>query len=270
MRQSPPLIVGNWKMNAGDLSAISLAKEIVIATSKKNTVDVVVCPPLTVLAAVARAISSSGVFVGAQDCHVNKKGAHTGDVAAEMIAAAGATYVIVGHSERRADHGETNQIIFAKTSAALRADLTPIVCLGETRAERDAGHAIAIVLSQLHASLPKTSMAPITAPITAQRVVVAYEPIWAIGTGSVATLQDIAEMHKNIRHALVERFGATGRDIRILYGGSLKPDNAKDILAVPHVNGGLIGGASLNAGSFAKIVMAAAAQAGTSGTTCSL
>ena len=255
MRQSPPLIVGNWKMNAGDLSAISLAKEIVIATPEKNTVDVVICPPLTILAAVARVTSNSQVFVGAQDCHVNKKGAHTGDVAAEMIADVGAKYVIVGHSERRADYGETNQIICAKAGAALRAGLTPIVCLGETRAERDEGHAIAIVLSQLQASLPKTS--------AEQGVIVAYEPIWAIGTGLVATIQDIAEMHKNIRQALIRRFGITGTDMRILYGGSLNPDNAHDILAVPHVNGGLIGGASLKADSFAKIVMAAAAQART-------
>ncbi len=210
---------------------------------------VVVCPPATLLAAVAAQGASSGILAGGQDCHPAASGAHTGDISAGMVADAGAQFVIVGHSERRADHGETDETVRAKAEAAIGAGLKPIICVGETEAERDAGQAEAIVAGQLAASIPDAA--------EQHEVVVAYEPVWAIGTGRTPTLEDIAAMHASIRAGLDARFGAErSQTIRILYGGSMKPQNAREILAVENVNGGLVGGASLLAKDFYTIISA--------------
>lgn len=241
-----PLIAGNWKMNAGGATGMTLVTQLKNLIQDVSGVDVVVCPPMIAVQSVATAVAGSSVDVGAQDCHMAQKGAHTGDVAASMIASAGAKYVIVGHSERRADHGETNQIVSAKAKASQDAGLTPIICVGETQAEREADQAEAVVLNQLAESVPDGA--------AVRGVVIAYEPVWAIGTGLVATVDDIKAMHASIRNALEARFEEEGAGIRILYGGSMKAENAADILAVPHVNGGLVGGASLDAEAFAAII----------------
>jgi triosephosphate isomerase len=199
----------------------------------------------------ARAAADSKVRIGGQDCHAAASGAHTGDIAAEMLADAGATLVIVGHSERRADHGESDSVVRAKATAAIRAGLDCILCVGESATERDAGEAVAVVSVQLGASLPDT-MPP-------ERLIVAYEPIWAIGSGRTAAPVDIAVMHKAIRDALIARYGDAGETVRILYGGSVKASNAADILALPNVDGALVGGASLKADEFLAIVAAAPA-----------
>jgi triosephosphate isomerase len=213
-------------------------------------VELVVCPPATLLIAAA-AIAARfglGLGLGGQDCHAEASGAHTGDLSAEMLADAGAAYVIVGHSERRADHGERDALVRAKASAARRAGLTPIICVGETRAERDAGRAIEIVDRQLAGSIPT--------PIAAERLVVAYEPIWAIGTGLTPTADDVTAMHAAIRARLDALLGASA-STRILYGGSVKPSNARELLRAPHVDGALVGGASLSAKDFLAIAEAA-------------
>lgn len=209
---------------------------------------VVICPPATILAAVARQGATSGILAGGQDCHPAPSGAHTGDIAAGMLADAGAQYVIVGHSERRAAHGETDDIVRAKAEAAIGAGLKPIICVGETEAERDGGHAESVVVSQLAGSIPDAA--------GQHDVIVAYEPVWAIGTGRTPSNDDIAQMHDAIRRQLVTRFGDKGQGIHILYGGSLKPQNAREILAISNVNGGLVGGASLLAKDFATIISA--------------
>jgi triosephosphate isomerase len=196
-----------------------------------------------------RIAAPAGIVVGAQDCHPAPSGAHTGDLSAPMLADAGAQLVIVGHSERRADHGETDDLVRLKAIAALGAGLTPIICIGESRAEREAGQADAVCTRQLAASVPDEA--------ADDDVVIAYEPVWAIGTGLTPTSADIAEMHKSLRDQLVKRFGARGATIRLLYGGSLKPANAAEILAIAHVNGGLVGGASHLADDFAAIISAA-------------
>ena len=220
-----------------------------LTTGEAPRAVVVVCPPATLLAAVAAQGASSGILAGGQDCHWQPSGAHTGDIAAAMVADAGAQYVIVGHSERRADHGETDEIVCAKAEAAIGAGLSPIICVGETEAQRDAGAAEAVVAEQLARSIPDAA--------GAHRVEVAYEPVWAIGTGRTPLLEEIAAMHKAIRDRLVDRFGAErGAAIRILYGGSLKPQNAREILAISNVNGGLVGGASLLANDFYTIISA--------------
>jgi triosephosphate isomerase len=209
---------------------------------------VVVCPPATILAAVARQGASSGILAGGQDCHPGASGAHTGDISAGMLADAGAQYVIVGHSERRAAHGETDDLVRAKAEAALGAGLKPIICVGETEAERDSGQAEAVVAAQLAGSIPDAG--------SHHALIVAYEPIWAIGTGRTPSNDDIAQMHSAIRRHLVDRFGDRGNTVHILYGGSLKPQNAREILAIDNVNGGLVGGASLLAKDFATIISA--------------
>ncbi|NMA99342.1 MAG: triose-phosphate isomerase [Phyllobacteriaceae bacterium] len=244
-----PLIAGNWKMNGLTHSLDELAELArLLTTGASPRAVVVICPPATLLAAVAAQGASSGILAGGQDCHMAASGAHTGDISATMLADAGAQYVIVGHSERRTDHAETDDIVRAKAEAAIGAGLKPIICVGETEAQRDAGHAEAVVSAQLAGSIPDAA--------EQHEVVVAYEPVWAIGTGRTPSLEDIAAIHGAIRARLVERFGERGETIRILYGGSMKPQNAREILDVENVNGGLVGGASLLAKDFYTIISA--------------
>ena len=240
-----PLVAGNWKMNGLPASAAELRK-MIDALEDEDHCDVLVCPPFPLIAQFVWDSADSGIEIGAQDCHPEEKGAHTGDVSAALLAAVGASAVILGHSERRADHGETDALVRAKAEAALAADLMPIVCVGETEAQRDAGEAEATVLAQLDGSLPENA-----------GVVIAYEPVWAIGTGRVPETSDIAAMHGAIRKAVTDRYGEAGQGIRLLYGGSVKPGNAAEIFAIDDVDGGLIGGASLKADDFLAIVAAA-------------
>jgi triosephosphate isomerase len=244
-----PLIAGNWKMNGLTSSLEELSKLAqLLTTGEAPRAVVVVCPPATLLAAVAAQGASSGIMAGGQDCHSEASGAHTGDISAGMLADAGAQFVIVGHSERRADHHETDDIVRVKAEAAIGAGLKPIICVGESEAQRDAGEAESVVAAQLAASVPEAA--------GQHEIVIAYEPIWAIGTGRTPSNEDIRQMHANIRAKLVERFGDRGAQIRILYGGSLKPVNAREILSIENVNGGLVGGASLLAKDFYTIISA--------------
>jgi triosephosphate isomerase len=231
------------------LKAAMAELDALIAATAGTASEVLVCPPATLIAGFAERAKGSGVAIGAQDCHAEAAGAHTGDIAAEMIADAGGSHVIVGHSERRADHGETDAAVCAKAKAVWRAGLTAIVCVGETEAERDAGGAQEVVGRQLDGSLPDGA--------TAANTVIAYEPVWAIGTGRTPSPADIAEMHDFMRARLTVRFGAAAEAVRLLYGGSVKPGNAAEIFAVSNVDGGLVGGASLKAADFAAIVAAA-------------
>ncbi|MEM7056864.1 MAG: triose-phosphate isomerase [Pseudomonadota bacterium] len=242
------LAAGNWKMNGLESSMAEL-KAMIDGAGSPNC-DVLICPPATLITGFAAAASGSAVSIGGQDCHANASGAHTGDISAEMIADAGGTAVIVGHSERRTDHGESDADINAKAQAAWRAGLIAIICCGEPEAQRDAGNAIDVVTDQLAASIPEGA--------TAANTVVAYEPIWAIGTGRTPTNEDIAAMHDAIRAHLAPRF-SDAEDMRVLYGGSVKPGNAAEIFAVSNVDGGLVGGASLKASDFLGIVAAASA-----------
>ena len=213
-----------------------------------NDREVLVCPPATLVMAVAEAVKGSGVLVGGEDCHAKASGAHTGDVSAEMLRDAGASHVIVGHSERRTDHGETDAIVRAKTEAAWRAGLLPIVCIGETLAERDGGRTLSVLETQLKGSVPQGA--------TAERLVIAYEPVWAIGTGKTPTVAEVDDAHRHVRTVLGGLM--SGADaVRILYGGSMKPSNAGELLAIADVDGGLIGGASLKASDFLAIAAAA-------------
>jgi len=241
------LAAGNWKMHG--LKAAMAELDALIATTAGAACEVLICPPATLIAGFAERAKGSGVAIGAQDCHPEAAGAHTGDIAAEMITDAGGSHVIVGHSERRADHGETDAEIRAKAEAAWRAGLTAIVCVGETEAERDAGRALDVVGRQLDGSVPDGA--------TGANTVIAYEPVWAIGTGRTASLGDIAEVHDFMRARLSARFGAAAEGVRLLYGGSVKPGNAAEIFAASNVDGGLVGGASLKAADFAAIVAAA-------------
>ena len=244
-----PLIAGNWKMNGTRASLDELtALAGMLTTGEAPRAIVVVCPPATMLAAAARQGATAGIQIGGQDCHAEASGAHTGDIAAGMLADAGAQYVIVGHSERRTNHAETDDQVRLKAMAAIGAGLKPIICVGETEAQRDAGQAESVVATQLAGSVPDAA--------ELHEVNIAYEPIWAIGTGRTPSNEDIATMHAAIRSNLVERFGEKGSAIRILYGGSLKPQNAREILAVKNVNGGLVGGASLLAKDFYTIISA--------------
>nr|WP_295889542.1 triose-phosphate isomerase [uncultured Devosia sp.] len=244
-----PLIAGNWKMNGVRASLDELtALAGIMTTGDAPRALVVICPPATILAAVARQGATSGILAGGQDCHPAASGAYTGDIAAGMLADAGAQYVIVGHSERRAAHGETDDLVRSKAEAAIGAGLKPIICVGETEAERDSGNAESVVAAQLAGSIPEAA--------GQHDVIVAYEPVWAIGTGRTPSNDDIAQMHNSIRRQLVDRFGDKGLGIHILYGGSLKPQNAREILALDNVNGGLVGGASLLAKDFATIISA--------------
>ncbi|MHA1560363.1 MAG: triose-phosphate isomerase [Alphaproteobacteria bacterium] len=243
-----PLIAGNWKMN-GDEQSLVEVEAVGEAARIEPGVDIALCPPATLLSRAAVVAANSPLAVGGQDCHAAVSGAHTGDVAAEMIADAGGSLIIVGHSERRADHHEGDAVVRAKAEAVWRAGLLAILCVGETEAERRAGQALEVVGSQLDGSVPDGS--------TALNLVVAYEPVWAIGTGLVPTRDDIAEMHAHVRAKLLQRFPDEAPQIRILYGGSVKPDNAAEIFAVDGVNGALVGGASLKATDFLAIVAAA-------------
>lgn len=213
--------------------------------------DAMICPPATLLGQLAQEAAGSRLLIGAQDCHAKASGAHTGDIAAEMLKDAGAGAVIVGHSERRADHGERDADVKAKAAAAHRAGLIAIVCVGETAGQRRAGLTLAVVGRQLAGSLPDAA--------TAANTVVAYEPVWAIGTGLTATPADVAEVHAFLRRALVARFAGEGAAMRLLYGGSVKPDNARELMGVPDVNGALVGGASLVADDFLAIIAACGA-----------
>jgi triosephosphate isomerase (TIM) len=244
MASRRPLVAGNWKMNGLRASAAELAR-IVEGAAKLPAVDLLVCPPATLIAQFSAVVSGSPVRIGAQDCHAEPAGAFTGDLSAEMLKDAGASAVIVGHSERRSYHKETDADVRAKALAARRAGLLAIVCVGETRAERDSGRALAVVGAQLDGSLPDGA--------TAENLVVAYEPVWAIGTGLTPTPGDVAEMHGFIRQRLVARFSAEGEGMRILYGGSVKPSNAKELMSVANVDGALVGGASLKADEFLAI-----------------
>lgn len=243
-----PYIVGNWKMN-GVRAMLSEARAIDRGAARHPGVDVAIAPPFTLINGMADA--AEAIAVGGQDCHAQPSGAFTGDVAAPMLADAGASFVIVGHSERRAQHGEADGVVRAKAEAALAAGLGAIVCVGETEAERDAGKAEAVVTRQLTGSLP-------TSEAAASLLTVAYEPVWAIGTGRTASTDDVTAMHSAIRAKLVALFGDAGAAVRILYGGSVNAGNAAELLSADEVGGALVGGASLTAESFLAIVLAAA------------
>ncbi len=238
------LVAGNWKMN-GLKASLGEVKAIVEGAAGVPGVELAICPPATLASTVGQSLKGSAIGLGGQDCHSEKSGAFTGDVSAEMWADIGAKYVIVGHSERRQYHGETDAIVCAKASAVLRAGLTPIICIGESLSERDAGQTLAVIATQLAGSVPEAART--------QPIIIAYEPVWAIGTGRTPTMAQVAEVHGAIGKALEARFGAAGRGIRLLYGGSVKPDNARELMAVEGVDGALVGGASLKAADFLKI-----------------
>lgn len=229
--------------------AASVAELDAMAAGDGGRAELLICPPTTLVAAFAQRMAGKAIAIGGQDCHAKASGAHTGDISAEMLRDAGATYVIVGHSERRTDHAETDSVIKAKAEGALRAGLIAIVCIGETRAEREAGRTLDVVGSQLEGSLP--------AGATSASVVIAYEPVWAIGTGLTPTAGDVRIVHDFIRARLLARLGTDANQIRILYGGSVKPSNAAELLGVDNVDGALVGGASLKAVDFLAIAAAA-------------
>jgi triosephosphate isomerase len=241
-----PLIAGNWKMNGLRSSVAEFEAMLAGASQVAAKTDLLVCPPATLIATFAAKLAGSkGLIIGGQDCHPKSSGAHTGDISAEMLADAGASAVIVGHSERRADHGEGDRLIRQKAEAAWRAGLTAIVCIGETGSQRDAGQTLDICGGQLQGSLPDGARAG--------NLVVAYEPVWAIGTGLTPTVKDVEQIHQFIRQTLSDRFSREGAGMRILYGGSVKPSNARELMGVANVNGALIGGASLKASDFLAI-----------------
>jgi len=240
-----PLIAGNWKMNGLRAAMAEFEAMVAGAPSVAAKADLLVCPPATLVAAFAEKARGTAVAVVAQDCHPKPSGAHTGDISAEMLADAGAKAIIVGHSERRADHGESDQLVRQKTEAVWRAGLVAIVCIGESEEQRNAGQTLDILRGQLSLSLPDAS--------TANNLVVAYEPMWAIGTGRTPTAADVEQIHKFIRDLLTERFKGEGSKMRILYGGSVKPSNAAELMAIANVDGALVGGASLKAADFLAI-----------------
>ncbi len=239
-----PLLAGNWKMNGLSASSGELSAMLAGAAGLPDRLDVLVCPPATLIAPFAGLTQGTRLRIGGQDCHWEASGAFTGDISAEMLADAGAKAVIVGHSERRTDHNETDDEVRRKVLAARRAGIMPIVCVGETHAQREAGEATKVVGSQLAGSLPDGDLMGLT---------VAYEPVWAIGTGLTPTTADVAEMHGFIRTGLRQRFGAGAESVRILYGGSVKPNNATELMRVEDVDGALVGGASLKATDFLAI-----------------
>ncbi len=244
-----PLVAGNWKMNGLKASMVeALAVRDGVADPALDSVDVMICPPATLIMALSEVVSGSKVAVGGQDCHVAQSGANTGDISSEILADAGATAVIVGHSERRGDHGETDALVRAKAVAAYRAELTAIICIGETAGQRAAGLTLDVVNRQLLASVPDEA--------TAQNTIVAYEPVWAIGTGLTPTASDVEAVHAALRQSLIARFGDEGRAMRLLYGGSVKAANAAELMSIANVNGALVGGASLKANDFLGILAA--------------
>lgn len=241
------LVAGNWKMN-GTKKQLAEVKKLATAIAKgKPKADAMICPPATLISRMAD-VKAKGIALGGQDCHANANGAHTGDVSADMLKDAGAKAVILGHSERRADHQETDKQVKAKVEAAHQAGLTAIMCVGESLKQRKAGDTLKVVQAQLRGSLPKKC--------TAKDTVIAYEPVWAIGSGLTPTAEQVEEVHTSLRKALVRRFGDEGAKMRILYGGSVKPSNADELMNVPNVNGALVGGASLTAKDFAGILKA--------------
>ncbi|MCH9807484.1 MAG: triose-phosphate isomerase [Alphaproteobacteria bacterium] len=248
------LVAGNWKMNGlkSQLGEALAVDEALGEDGGAVNADVMICPPATMVMVMAELSGKGGLKVGAQDCHTAASGAHTGDVASEMLADAGASAIIVGHSERRADHGETDRIVREKAEAAHRAGLVAIVCVGETIGQRKANMTLDVIARQLAGSLPDGA--------TAENCVVAYEPVWAIGTGLTPEVSDVAEVHAMIREKLTERFAGAGESMRILYGGSVKPSNAQELMSVANVNGALVGGASLKAKDFLGIVEVYRAQ----------
>ncbi len=243
------LAAGNWKMNGTTASLSEVAA--LLQAHPAPICDMLLCPPATLVAQMAAMAKGTALRVGGQDCDTRGSGAHTGDISAAMLKDAGAGYVIVGHSERRTDHAETDAVVQAKAVAAQGVGLVPVVCIGETEAERDAGATLDVIGTQLHGSVPDGA--------TAATLVVAYEPVWAIGTGKTPTIEQIAEVHAFVRARLTARLGAEAAGVRILYGGSVKPSNATEIFAIPHVDGALVGGASLKAADFGAIVAALSA-----------
>ena len=240
------MIAGNWKMNGTPDSVDQIAA--LMDAHADAGVDILICPPATLIAAFVTATADSPLTIGGQDCHTATTGAHTGDISAMMLTDAGATHVITGHSERRADHGEDDALVRAKTQAAHSAGLTAVICIGETLAQREAGETLDVVTTQLTHSTPDGA--------TPHNTVIAYEPIWAIGTGKVPTTDQIADVHGALRITLRDRFGKDGDQFRLLYGGSVKPNNAADIFAINDVDGALVGGASLKASDFSPIIKA--------------
>ena len=261
MSKNKILIAGNWKMNKTSAEAKSLCAEIVSGLKGQDKVDVTVCPPFTALESAATTLKGSKVVLGAQNVYVKADGAYTGEVSAPMLVEIGCKAVILGHSERRQYFGETDAFINEKSLVALKAGLTPIICVGETLAERDAGKTLEVVTTQVTGTLKGMTEAD------AAKIVIAYEPVWAIGTGKVATPAMAQEVHASIRGLLVKQFGAAGNGVRILYGGSMKPDNASELLDQQDIDGGLIGGASLKAKSFLELVEIAQSK-GNSGHCC--
>lgn len=242
------LIAGNWKMNGLLEDGIALAKGVATEAKKmaRKDCEFLICPPFTLLTSAKKAIKGSRVMLGAQDCHFAEKGAHTGDISPLMLKDLGCQYVIVGHSERRTDHNETNELIAKKAEAAINAGLKVIICIGETEEQKDAGKTIDVCTSQIMGSVPENA--------TAQNTVIAYEPVWAIGTGRTPTAPEVEDVHASIRKVIGKKLGrANANKMRILYGGSMKPSNAKELLALPDVDGGLIGGASLKVADFMAI-----------------
>ena len=240
------LAAGNWKMNGINASLSEVAA--LLKSHPAPACEMLLCPPSPLLSRMADLATGTQLKLGGQDCHAETSGAYTGDVSAEMLADAGATHVILGHSERRAMHGETDAVVLAKAQAAIAADLTAIICVGETERQRDAGATLDVIGAQLLSSLPTEA--------TSANVVIAYEPVWAIGTGRTPTLPEIADVHLFLRSRLTARMGADALDVRLLYGGSVKPSNAAEIFALPNVDGALVGGASLKAVDFGAIVAA--------------
>lgn len=244
-----PLVAGNWKMN-GTRASLDQIKAMAegVKGPLAEKVESLICPPSTLLYVATALCDDSPLMIGAQDCHQNASGAHTGDISAEMIADCFGTHVIVGHSERRTDHAETDHLVRAKANAAYAADLIAIICIGETAEQRKSGQTLDVLKRQLDGSLPDEAIAANT--------VIAYEPVWAIGTGLTPTVEDVREAHAFMREELVKRFGGEGRGMRILYGGSVKPSNASELMAIENVDGALIGGASLKASDFLSIYAA--------------
>jgi triosephosphate isomerase len=252
MKMLRKLIAGNWKMNGLGGEADALARDLSGRARAADGLgcDVLVCPPFTVISQVVAALRDTVIVVGGQDCHMERAGAHTGDISAPMLGDLGCQFVIVGHSERRQNHGESDAMVKAKAEAALAAGLSPIVCVGETEAEREQGSTLDVIVRQIEDSLPRSGKAG--------EFVIAYEPVWAIGTGKTATPDDVTEVHAAVREQLREIMGAgAGAEVRILYGGSVKPANAESLLSVSDVDGALVGGASLKGDDFWAIVEAA-------------